>query len=102
MTGILCARGQRLLDRWCDLTRTTSSAGNSGLKWVRVSVPQYRIPGESATCYCDYDLGNDTLYAVKWYKEHEEFYRFVPKARPQKTWYKVEGVHVDVSVYGVI
>ncbi|CAH1985025.1 unnamed protein product [Acanthoscelides obtectus] len=30
-------------------------------------------------------------------QEHEEFYRFVPKARPQKTWYKVEGVHVDVS-----
>ncbi|CAH2016441.1 unnamed protein product [Acanthoscelides obtectus] len=91
---------------YCSLVHSarlaTSSAGNSGLKWVRVSVPQYRIPGESATCYCDYDLGNDTLYAVKWYKEHEEFYRFVPKARPQKTWYKVEGVHVDVSVYGVI
>ncbi|VEN51559.1 unnamed protein product, partial [Callosobruchus maculatus] len=74
-----------------------SSTGNSGLKWVRVAVPQYRIPGESATFHCDYDLGNDTLYAVKWYKEHEEFYRFVPKARPQKTWYKVEGVHVDTS-----
>ncbi|CAH1169772.1 unnamed protein product [Phaedon cochleariae] len=46
---------------------------------------------------CDYDLGNDTLYAVKWYKDHEEFYRFVPKAKPQANWYEVEGVHVDMS-----
>ncbi|KAF2902875.1 hypothetical protein ILUMI_03310 [Ignelater luminosus] len=66
-----------------------------GLKWVRVNVPQYRSPGEMAQLLCDYELGNDTLYAVKWYKEHEEFYRFVPKARPQANSYKVEGVHVD-------
>ncbi|CAH2002222.1 unnamed protein product [Acanthoscelides obtectus] len=76
----------------------SSSIGSpaQGLKWVRVSVPQYRAPGETATLRCDYDLGNDTLYAVKWYKDHEEFYRYVPKARPQKNWYKVEGVHVDL------
>ncbi|CAH0546850.1 unnamed protein product [Brassicogethes aeneus] len=73
------------------------ACSGAGLKWVRVNVPQYRVPGETAMLQCDYDLGNDTLYAVKWYKEHEEFYRFVPKARPQANWYKVEGVHVDMS-----
>lgn len=78
------------------LFAAASSAGG-GLKWVRVNVPQYRVPGETAMLQCDFDLGNDTLYAVKWYKEHEEFYRFVPKARPQAHSYDVEGVHVDVS-----
>lgn len=68
-----------------------------GLKWVRVNVPQYRSPGETAQLQCDYDLGNDTLYTVKWYKEHEEFYRYVPKAKPPTSSYRVEGVHVDVS-----
>ncbi|XP_056643800.1 uncharacterized protein LOC130449804 isoform X1 [Diorhabda sublineata] len=77
------------------LVYTVSSGG--GLKWVRVTVPQYRTPGETATLHCDFDLGNDTLYAVKWYKEHEEFYRFVPKARPQAHSYEVDGVHVDMS-----
>ncbi|XP_074034335.1 uncharacterized protein isoform X2 [Leptinotarsa decemlineata] len=72
-------------------------SANIGQKWVRVNVPQYRMPGETAMLQCDYDLGNDTLYAVKWYKEHEEFYRFVPKSRPQANWYEVEGVHVDMS-----
>lgn len=71
--------------------------GISGLKWVRVNIPQYRIPGETATLQCHYNLGNSSLYAVKWYKEHEEFYRFVPKARPQSSSYKVDGVYVDVS-----
>ncbi|XP_030760041.1 uncharacterized protein LOC115885309 [Sitophilus oryzae] len=77
------------------LKAVTSAAG--GLKWVRVNVPQYRVPGEVAQLQCDYDLGNDTLYSVKWYKEHEEFYRFVPKASPPANSYKVEGVHVDMS-----
>ncbi|CAG9854490.1 unnamed protein product [Phyllotreta striolata] len=77
------------------LVWTLSSGG--GLKWVRVNVPQYRVPGETALLQCDFDLGNDTLYAVKWYKEHEEFYRFVPKARPQANSYEVDGVHVDLS-----
>ncbi|CAH1169638.1 unnamed protein product [Phaedon cochleariae] len=72
-------------------------SASTGLRWVKVSVPQYREPGESATLQCDYDLGNFTLYAVKWYKEHEEFYRFVPRARPQANWYEVDGVHVDMS-----
>ncbi|XP_031356559.1 uncharacterized protein LOC116180616 isoform X2 [Photinus pyralis] len=70
----------------------------SGLKWVRVNVPQYRSPGESAQLLCDYDLGNDTLYSIKWYKDHEEFYRFVPMARPQATSYKMEGVLVDMAL----
>ncbi|XP_044766283.1 uncharacterized protein LOC123322399 isoform X1 [Coccinella septempunctata] len=69
----------------------------NGLKWVRVSIPQFRMPGESAVLHCDYDLGGDALYAVKWYKEHEEFYRYVPRANPAATSYKVEGVHVDLS-----
>ncbi|XP_065172449.1 uncharacterized protein [Atheta coriaria] len=72
-----------------------ASTPTSGLKWVRVNLPQYRRPGELAQLQCDYDLGNDTLYAVKWYKENEEFYRFVLKERPQANSYKVEGVHVD-------
>lgn len=39
----------------------------------------------------------ETLYSVKWYKDNEEFYRYVPKAKTPQTSYKVEGVRVDVS-----
>ncbi|XP_073816466.1 beaten path IV [Musca autumnalis] len=41
----------------------------------------------------DEEEGED-LYAIKWYKDNEEFYRFVPKANPPKTSYRVDGVRV--------
>ncbi|XP_025837024.1 uncharacterized protein LOC108735520 [Agrilus planipennis] len=73
------------------------TATTGGLKWVKVTVPQFRAPGEPAMLECDYDLGNDTLYSVKWYKDHEEFYRFVRKTRPPAHSFKVEGVEVDMD-----
>lgn len=42
--------------------------------------------------------GKETLYAVKWYKDNEEFYRYVPKADPPQQSYRVDGVQVDVSI----
>lgn len=39
----------------------------------------------------------EALYAIKWYKDNEEFYRYVPKSRPPKTSYRVDGVRVIVS-----
>uniref|UniRef100_A0A1A9ZZA6 Ig-like domain-containing protein n=1 Tax=Glossina pallidipes TaxID=7398 RepID=A0A1A9ZZA6_GLOPL len=36
----------------------------------------------------------EALYAIKWYKDNEEFYRYVPKAKPPKTSYRVDGVRV--------
>lgn len=40
----------------------------------------------------------EDLYAIKWYKDNEEFYRYVPKANPPKTSYRVDGVRVIVSM----
>lgn len=40
----------------------------------------------------------ETLYSVKWYKDNEEFYRYVPKANPPQQSYRVEGIRVDVSI----
>ncbi|XP_044763712.1 uncharacterized protein LOC123320442 isoform X2 [Coccinella septempunctata] len=69
----------------------------TGLKWVRVNIPEFKMPGESAVLYCNYDLGGDALYAVKWYKGHEEFYRYLPRASPPATSYDVDGIYVDHS-----
>uniref|UniRef100_A0A1B0DRA7 Uncharacterized protein n=1 Tax=Phlebotomus papatasi TaxID=29031 RepID=A0A1B0DRA7_PHLPP len=40
------------------------------------------------------DSGRETLYSVKWYKDNEEFYRFVPRASPPQHSYKVDGIKV--------
>lgn len=64
----------------------------------RVLVPQYKIFGEDALLKCEYDLGRDRLYAVKWYKDNEEFFRYVPRFNPPIYTHPVEGVRVEVSI----
>ncbi|ODM93621.1 Cell adhesion molecule 2 [Orchesella cincta] len=57
----------------------------------RVLVPQYKLFGEDALLRCDYDLGRDRLYAVKWYKDNEEFFRFVPRFNPPIYTHPMDG-----------
>ena len=42
---------------------------------VSVDVPRYETVGERARLKCNYHLGKDRLYSVKWYKDGAEFYR---------------------------
>ncbi|XP_052753118.1 uncharacterized protein LOC113511771 [Galleria mellonella] len=67
------------------------------LRIVRVSIPTYRVRGQPAQLECDYELGSDTLYSVKWYRDNEEFYRYMPKFDPPKHAYKLEGIKVDLQ-----
>lgn len=65
-------------------------------------MPTYRIRGQPALLECDYDLEDDTLYSVKWYRDNEEFYRYLPKYDPPKQAYKLEGIKVEVSTFKFI
>ncbi|GFG38649.1 hypothetical protein Cfor_09237, partial [Coptotermes formosanus] len=68
------------------------------LKLLRVGVPPYILQGQAASLQCQYELENDRLYSVTWYKDHEEFYRYVPGANPTKHSYSLEGIRVDVRL----
>ncbi|XP_062711785.1 uncharacterized protein LOC115268723 [Aedes albopictus] len=41
--------------------------------------------------------GPEKIYSVKWYKDNEEFYRYVPSANPPIKSYKIEGIRVDTD-----
>lgn len=71
------------------------ASGGRTLKLQRVSVPQYKLKGEMALLQCLYELGEDSLYSVKWYKDDEEFYRYVPKSKPPQHSYKIDGIRVE-------
>jgi hypothetical protein len=90
-------------------------------------VPSIKYRGENALLECQYELNNrsisgydntnsrqhyrrnnnlyydnyeemeETLYSVKWYKDEEEFYRYVPRANPPQNSYTFDGIKVDVS-----
>jgi len=64
---------------------------------VRVEVPQYVKAGETAVLKCKYDLGSEPLYALKWYKGKQEFYRYTPKESPPTKSFPIVGLQIDVS-----
>lgn len=81
--------------------------GVKGLRLQKIVIPNHKFRGETAILECDYQLNGgkadpddditnfnyqneevETLYSVKWYKDGEEFYRFVPKSNPPQNSYK--------------
>ena len=59
----------------------------------QVGVPSYAIQGKEAVLSCDYDLEGQELYAVKWYKNGLEFYRFLPSSAKGAYSYMTSAVH---------
>lgn len=64
---------------------------------MAVTIPAAVSPGDTVTLQCNYDLENDLLYSVKWYKGRQEFFRFIPKELPHTKVFPLPGINVDVS-----
>lgn len=68
------------------------------MKLTRLEVPAVVDPRwEKIALRCIYDLGDEELYSVKWYKNGDEFFTFMPSMSPPGRQYDVEGVKVDVG-----
>jgi len=61
-----------------------------------MQVPAAIEKGKSATLHCWYDLEGTALYAVKWYKERSEFYRYTPKENPSVKTFTI-GMDLQVN-----
>ncbi|XP_074036711.1 uncharacterized protein isoform X2 [Leptinotarsa decemlineata] len=64
---------------------------------MHIRAPEAVKRGESVTLVCDYDLESAALYTIKWYRDDEEFYRFVPKESPPFQAFEVAHLCVDLS-----
>ncbi|XP_065567307.1 uncharacterized protein LOC136031546 isoform X2 [Artemia franciscana] len=45
---------------------------------VDIIVPSIVLKGKDALLECQYDLDDEGLYSIKWYKGNEEIFRFIP------------------------
>ena len=73
------------------------------MKMKSLIAPKWVNAGENTKLVCDYDLGRDVMYSIKWFKDgHEdehEVYRYIPTNQPvQYKSFKTPGVLVDVSL----
>ncbi|KAH8024390.1 hypothetical protein HPB51_022874 [Rhipicephalus microplus] len=68
------------------------------LRLVRLDMPSAVIRGDPLWLNCSFDLESDDLYSVKWYKNHREFFRFLPSENPPGQAYRLSGVYVDAQM----
>lgn len=72
------------------------------LRLVSLSVPTRVYRGDQVRLSCLYDLGNQTLYSLKWFfksrydREEKEFFRFTPSDSNPKQYFPIPGIKVDV------
>lgn len=76
---------------------TVFISGVTSLHIVDFRVPSLVVRNQNVRLECTYDMDGEILYSVKWYKDGQEFYRFVPRDHPQTQWFSQMGVTVDVS-----
>ncbi|GJQ70193.1 hypothetical protein Trydic_g22653 [Trypoxylus dichotomus] len=70
------------------------------LKSLFIKVPEIVKSGDTVTLSCEYDLEQAALYTIKWYRNNEEFFRFVPKESPPFRAFPLPHVNVDISTSG--
>ncbi|XP_055597730.1 uncharacterized protein LOC129747504 [Uranotaenia lowii] len=68
-----------------------------GISMTGVVVPKHTVRGNSVKLECHYDLEGDALYAIKWYKDGYEIFRYVPRDYPPGMVFPQPGVHVDLQ-----
>ncbi|XP_044252540.1 uncharacterized protein LOC123003679 isoform X1 [Tribolium madens] len=66
-----------------------------GLRLTNMTAPALQDPRKDMELHCRFDMGGEELYAVKWYKDDHEFFRYTPAAAVSITQFPVDGVHVD-------
>lgn len=73
-------------------------SGIECLKILQFEVPQtVNISQKTVDLRCTFDMEGRNLFAVKWYKDEAEFYRYMPKMDPKKQHFNTTGISVDVS-----
>ena len=63
----------------------------------KVEMDEPFIIGQPGVLVCSYDLEDSELYSVKWYKDGQEFYRFMPTVSDHTDVFSVDGVTIDLQ-----
>ncbi|XP_025836731.1 uncharacterized protein LOC108732214 [Agrilus planipennis] len=78
------------------LARENTQCGAISIRLLELKIPMYAVKNQNVRLECHYDLEGETLYSVKWYKDGNEFYRFVPRDMPPAQVFPLPGVAVDM------
>ncbi|XP_060852464.1 uncharacterized protein LOC132930548 isoform X2 [Rhopalosiphum padi] len=69
----------------------------NNLKLLNVRIANHTVLGSSTILECTYDLEGEHLYSVKWYKNGDEFFRYLPKSKPSIQVFEKSGIYIDID-----
>ncbi|XP_056636951.1 uncharacterized protein LOC130445382 [Diorhabda sublineata] len=72
-------------------------ADSNALRLTKMQVPAVADLRENMTLDCYFDMGTEDLYAVKWYKDDQEFFRYMPAGPQRYITFPVPGVYSKPS-----
>ncbi|CAH1112362.1 unnamed protein product [Psylliodes chrysocephalus] len=64
-------------------------------------IPEKVVEGNDVEFTCQYDLEDDILFAIKWYRGQSEFFRYTKHERPQIKTFPLKNINVDISASSV-
>jgi len=67
------------------------------IRLTELTVPPHKLVGESVKLVCKFEMEAEHLYSVKWYRNEQEFYRYVPNDRPKLQIFPQKGIKVERS-----
>lgn len=80
------------------------SSDAASVRVVALHVPSSVRTGAEVELACLYELGNSSLYSLKWFYranetdlDEQEFFRYTPSLLPHKQYFPIEGINVNVS-----
>lgn len=82
----------------CIFVVTQFPDSTSSVRITKLDVPSYAALKSTVHLKCEYDLEGENLYAVKWYKDRIEFYRYTQDGNPPVNVFSLRGIEIDVSV----
>ncbi|CAH1188800.1 unnamed protein product [Phyllotreta striolata] len=68
----------------------------AALRLKSMSVPMVADLRDIMELDCHFDMGKEELYAVKWYKDDQEFFRYMPGGQERTRVFPVPGVNVEM------
>ncbi|XP_053677547.1 uncharacterized protein LOC128727642 [Anopheles nili] len=89
-------RKHEMLILWVSILLSFVRDYSLAIKLTEVRVPRHAIKDHTVSLECHYEMEGEALYSVKWYKDGNEFYRYVPRDDPPVQTFRVEGISVNV------
>ena len=64
-----------------------------------ITGPESVNEGDTISLTCRYDLGRDAIYSMKWFKDNEELYRYIPTDNPEYKEFDSPGIKIHVRTF---